>query len=260
MRVIVCVFIAFLFSFSAGAAELCDARATYINEQLENSFSLNTLTQKIAQENPQVIIWGEDHHSPTQAQLPALLEAFKKQMPEIDCVFMEFSESRHTDFERLIKGQQLEEWNPILPYGPYVKKAHELGLRILNVDNASIEEGRGAFKIEMNLRDAVMSTEIAETFKRKVCHQGIFLVGKTHISDGYYKREKTVDKHLHARRIKLTTVNLHDSQVYSKQPKCPQHLPAVHKPYAFQPAPTRLSYSQMVGEWNAFDYFLVLQP
>src|ERR1035437_6194702 len=85
-------------------ASSCKARNQVFSGKLKSGTSVSEAVKNIARSNPRLITVGESHGGYALRQMPALLAEIKKQMPDLNCLFIEFPDGANKDLQAIKKG------------------------------------------------------------------------------------------------------------------------------------------------------------
>lgn len=254
--------------------ELCAARASYLQDRLWKSQSLDSALSEIKSRNPDLIVIGESHGSMTQNRYKDLMASIKKKIPQIDCLFVEFAEAENEDIQKVAKGRgDITHYRVNLVHTA-LQTAEKLKVRIIPVDHPRSIDPTWSFSDDeqLNPRDEYMASQIERHLRTgpKKCKKGLFIVGSAHVTPDIPNRNLVVTR-LDEKKIKLAKINFQSTgpNKFSKTlpaswywSVCKDNPGRQRQAAVFRntPAPKGVTfYESGHGSWTDFD-FTVIYP
>ena len=193
----------------------CAARDSFFRNISKNEMTIQQSIHWLSTQKTQVIILGENHHSPSFDFLPELIEGLISKDKAINCLLIE-EESKFAD-----SGELMSEGSTELDYYYAWKKsaaaAVKLGAKVYFIDDRNLprENGNLLFYMDdpraMELRNQSMSVRISQLISTGICSAAIAINGKEHLFDDFSENKyHSLQSLVRAKGISTRTVNLQD--------------------------------------------------
>jgi|GEM_PF-3623580 len=259
----------------------CDAHLNAWLEAMTIAKPVDDMVEKLKAKSPQMILIGEDHYASSVNYNPTLIHKLKAAMPELDCLFLEFSPQAKMNIQAMQDGKNsLVRDNRVFEAKPIIEAANKEGIKIILADKNSRTPGwewiHGMWidvnaNLDMNIvdRNTGFTEAISSRFQDKSCRHGALIIGKSHITEqlGHYKTLPQMLKEMKISTSAITMISTADGffghlDQYSWS-NCQRNLAPPSQAVAFpiEGAMTEREDSrQFGGRMGDFDFALVAPP
>jgi hypothetical protein len=262
----------FQFNFTSGSPpdSDCKNRGRALNPKINHPIGLEAAAKQITKKSPQVIFIGETHWSPAQLLYERIVPSLKKEMPDIDCIFLEIPPK---EFEDVISEARRPSVDPKSEAGNFiniVRAADNLKIRLIPADSSKpSEEAIPNPTRRYEIRNQGMAKTLLKNFSgAKACHRAIFPVGAAHLTktsetpSAHYRTLQQMVPPLKLRSTKIFLAKVGDeknSETLFTWQSCFSNPVLPKKPGAFtnQEFPKHLKIFNGLttgGQWQDFDY------
>lgn len=268
----------------AVAAPGCKARRQALTAEVGHGGPIAEAVGRIAKAGPRLITIGESHSGYALRQIPNLLAEIKKQIPGLNCLFIEFPDRAHKDLQALRDGKINDiDDGRILERSDTYKMAHQLGIDIIPADQLG---GRGMvwpgffdpngpqppWQITtegLNARDENIMGVIQHHLSKEKgkCKSAVLIIGKGHLVNLGNPEHKTITERLKKAGAGVQAINLINPGPVAEGsripewnwPFCTENPAAPEQAVAFasKHLADEITLLPGAGNFNAFDETIV---
>lgn len=193
----------------------CSTRDRFFRGINTNAMTVQSAIQWLSDQNAQLIILGENHHSSSYDFNSELIRELILKNRKIDCLFIEEQSKHKNSSEKMSKDSTTLDYYH--GWKESAKVAQSMGVKVYFVDEQNLPRRNGKLLYYMDspkameYRNQIMSQRISDLISTGEYHAGIALNGKEHLFDDFQKNQyHSLQSMTRAKGVSTKTVNLQD--------------------------------------------------
>lgn len=198
----------------------CDAHFAVWQSAMAKAEPVDSMLEKLKAKSPQILLIGEDHYASAANYYPTLIHKLKAAMPDLDCLFVEFSPQSKMNVQAMQAGRNdLVRDARIFEEKSVIDAAASNGIKIVFSDRNSRTPGwewiqgmwidvNGMFNADLEGRNHGFVASIQSQLDGKSCQKGALIVGKSHITEQTGRHYKTLPQLLKEKKIKTAAITM----------------------------------------------------
>lgn len=260
----------------------CDSHLAAWQAAMAIAKPVDAMVEKLKAKSPQIILIGEDHYASAANYYPTLIHKLKAAMPDLDCLFLEFSPQSKMNIQAMHDGKNhLVRDARVFESKAVIEAANKESIKLVLADKNSRTPGwewiQGMWidvnaMLDANIvdRNIGFAEAISSRLQDKSCKRGALIIGKGHLTELFGAHYKTLPQMLKEKQIPTTTITMINTadgffghlDQYSWS-NCQKNLAPPQEAVGFSvegPIAEREDSRQFGGRMGDFDFAIVAPP